>query len=825
MKHKNHFLKISLLFLAVISVSSCKIKKEETEKEEALAALQFVSAMSSFPNKDVPANAYGKAYDFYIQHFKNSSAKNSSNPLPWNNIGPNNNGGRTISIAIDPVDTSIIWLGSASGGLWKSTVGGVGPNAWQVVETGFPLLGVGAIAINPQNHNELFIGTGETYSYGTAVNGLIIRTTRGSHGIGILKSVDGGLTWNYSLNWLYQQQRGVWKIVYNKQNSKTLLAATTDGIYKSIDAGANWIQTDTTKMAMDLVMDPSDTNIVYAGVGNLSSAGNGIYRSSDAGSSWTKITSGLPTTKSGRTALSIDPSNPFIVYANIADDLLSVGFYKSIDKGLNWVLLTNQDVSSYQGWYAKGIHIDPTNSANILVCGVYLWQSTDGGFNFNQVTTYDPTDLENEPWPDMHDIISNPLAPQKIYLLTDAGLYRSNNNGQNWKSCFDGYTVAQFYTGSVSASNPSIALAGAQDHGTQRYKGTTAWDWVLGGDGTCNGIDKTNDLFQYASYQNLNLQASFDGGFTFQTSLAPNNGAFASPFEIAPSNQDVMYAGSDALWRSDDKGLNWNTYGPYGNDKVLCIGISETNPQKVYFAAAPSATAPMKFFKSTDGGATVTDISAGLPNRYPRDIAVSATNDNEVYAVFSGFGSGHVFYSSTAGQTWTDISASLPDVPFHSILSYSGVNSVVFAGSDLGVFYSYDTGVTWLHAGNGVPDALQVFDLEYSPSDQNLVAFTHGRGAYKTPIAPFITSIKKNAQASHEIEIKYNSIIKQLVVHSDKIENAEIQIFDLKGALLYSAQTTFRNDLIIDATNWNNAVYLVRYVSASLNKSKRIIKC
>ncbi|MBK9799608.1 MAG: T9SS type A sorting domain-containing protein [Bacteroidetes bacterium] len=810
-----------LIYLFVLPfIIACSTKQETSEKEEALEALQFMSRMNSYPNNDVPADAFGKAYDYFIQHYKNTAAKNTSSLLPWNNIGPSNNGGRTISIAIDPIDTNVVWLGSASGGLWKTTVGGIGPNAWQPVETGFPVLGVSSIAINPQNHNEIFIGTGETYSYGTAYNGLIIRTTRGSHGIGILKTTNGGLTWTHSLNWLYQQQRGVWKIVYNYQNTNTLLAATTDGIYKSFDSGASWFQTDSTKMAMDLVMDPTDTNIVYAGIGNLGTAGTGVYKSTDAGSTWVQLVNGLPVINTGRTCIAINPLNPSVVLAHIADDLISNGLYKSTNKGLSWTLLNGNDFASYQGWYSKCLLFSQADTNTIYVGGVYGFKSVDGGANFNQITTYNPNNLADEPWPDLHDLVVNPSDPTKLYLLTDAGLYRSNNGGQNWRSCLDGYRVAQFYLGSVSQSNANIALAGAQDHGTQRYNGTSEWEWVLGGDGTCNGIDKLNDFEQYASYQNLNLRGSTDQGLTFFNSVFSDTGAFVSPFEIAPSNQNIMYAGSSFLSRSDDKGFTWNSFGPYGNSKILSIGISTTNPLKVYFASAPTSTDSMKFYVSINGGASVTDISAGLPNRYPRDIAVNPNNDNELFAVFSGFGSGHVFYSSNAGQTWMDISGTLPDVPFHSILFYS---QVLIAGSDLGVFYSSDTGTVWQHAGNGVPDALQVFDLEYSPADQNLVAFTHGRGVYKTPIAPFLTGIKKATESSANFELKYDAISKLLSVSNTFHEAVWIKIYDAKDRVVISQTLEGKKLLLLNAAAWSSGVYLTQIGSPKSTATKRIV--
>lgn len=804
-----------LLFFA-----ACNPKNENNEKEEALQALQFISSMNCYPNNDVPADAFGRAYEYFKLQFKNTTAKNSSALLPWNNIGPSNNGGRTISIAIDPVDTNVIWLGSASGGLWKTTVGGVGPNAWQPVETGFPVLGVSAIAINPLNHNELFIGTGETYSYGTAVNGLIIRTTRGSHGIGILKTSNGGLTWTQSLNWLYQQQRGVWKIIYNHQNINSLLAATTDGIYKSNDAGVTWFQTDTTKMAMDLVMDPTDTNIVYAGIGNLGSAGSGIYKSTNAGNTWLRLSNGLPINTTGRICLAINPLNPSVVFAHIADVLATRGLYKSTNKGASWTLLNSNDFASYQGWYSKGLHIDPSDTNTIYVCGLYGYQSFDGGANFIQNTFYSPGNLANEPWPDLHDMVANPLDPNKLYLLTDAGLYRSTTNGQYWQSCLEGYVVAQFYLGSVSATNPNIALGGAQDHGTQRYNGSSEWDWVLGGDGTCNAIDNTNDFEQYASYQYLNVQGSTDQGVTFFNPVFSDTGAFVSPFEMAPSNHNVIYAGASYLSRSDDKGITWNAYGPYGNSKILTMGISTTNPFKMYFASAPSTTAPMKFYSSTNGGATVSDISAGLPDRYPRDIAINPTNDNELCAVFSGFGTGHIYYSGNAGQSWSDISSTLPDVPFHSLLFFS---PVIIAGSDLGVFYSVDTGATWQHAGNGVPDALQVFDLEYSPADQNLVAFTHGRGVYKTPIAPFLTGVKNLSLPAPVIDVRYDSNLKTILLLPPKNLSGQLTIYTVNGASIIQQKIEEGNPLLLNAANWKAGVYLVQITGQSYKTTKRIL--
>ena len=191
------------------SLNSKEEYEQSKEKNEALDALEFLNTSRAFPGNDIPADAERQAWKFYRDHFLSHSPVTRHAAPAWSSIGPNNVGGRTLCLAFDPVNSNIIWMGSASGGLWKSTTGGIGVNAWTYIPTGFPVRGVSSIAINPQNPLEMYIGTGETYTYGSSVNGLVYRPTRGSNGIGILKSMDGGMTWSPSLNWTYDQRHGI----------------------------------------------------------------------------------------------------------------------------------------------------------------------------------------------------------------------------------------------------------------------------------------------------------------------------------------------------------------------------------------------------------------------------------------------------------------------------------------------------------------------------------------------------------------------------------------------------------------------------------------
>jgi len=361
--------------------------KFETEKTSgAFDAITFYSQMRDFPSNDIPSDAYTRAYEDKkrIPNFERDNFD------PWVNLGPTNVGGRTLAIAIDHIDTNIVWVGAASGGLWKSTTGGFGSNAWTNIQTGFPVLGVSSIVIDSNDRNIMYIGTGESYGYQDSHNGLSIRTTRGSYGIGILKTTNGGLNWSKSLDWSMNQNRGVWDIVYNPLNHNILYAGTTEGIFKSTNAGGNWTQVfnelmvmdlDNELMVMDLEIDRTDTNIIHAGVGNLSSPNPGIYRSSDGGMNWTRINSGLPVNNTGRTTITSWAGNSSVMFAVIGERLSTVGVYRSTDKGLNWEQTSgaNPNILESQGWYASGVKVKDDDSSKLLFSGVDFYKSENFG--------------------------------------------------------------------------------------------------------------------------------------------------------------------------------------------------------------------------------------------------------------------------------------------------------------------------------------------------------------------------------------------------------------------------------------------------------------
>jgi len=836
-----------LLAIAAISISiviatyhipqkqklTAKLPKEKEDRSVALGALQFLNMAASFPNKNIPADAYVKAMKWYSDNNKNSHRTESS--TSWISLGPTNMGGRTIAIAFDPTDTATIWLGAAGGGLWKSTTGGIGTNAWTYVPLGFPVLGVSSITINPKNNQEMYVGTGEVYCDSSYSQGIeAIRPTRGSYGMGLFKSVDGGKTWTQSINWTYQQNKGIWDIVINPLNTNVVYAGTTDGVYKSTDAGTTWTKVLALAMCMTLQMHDVDTNILLCGVGNYGSTVHGVYRTANSGGTWTQITSGLPASNSykGRVEFTAYKNNNDTMFAHIADVYNSIGFYMSTDKGQTWTLRTSVDLVSYQGWYAKGIAVQPGNYKNILVGGVDLSLSNDGGLSFQNLT-----DTSSVFHSDVHNILLNPKDSNRVYIITDGGLIRSNDFGASYYMCVGGYNTTQSYIGAVSATDTTVLLSGFQDNYVVKYFGAQTWYPVIGGDGCYTAIDHTNDYVEYGAYQYLNVYQSTDQGNTFynqiitgtDNAITPNGAAFLAPYILCYSNTNYIYAGSQGLQLSTDGGVTFNFMGsnPVYNDAyIMTIGASFTNTDSIYFATAPDTTNPMKVFFSANQGATLTDISAGLPNRYPRRIAVNPHNSQEVYIVFSGFGTGHVFKSSNAGKTWTDISTTLPDMPFECIVVDPIYPNVIYAGCDYGVFVSQDKGTTWNSYDVGFPDATMVFDLEVSPSDRYLYAFTHGRGIFKRDLSDLAEGVNNITSTSSSVKVFPNPASDEINVGLGNFTGGEYSLYiynmegkQVKSYVVKDANTTLPvNDLA-------QGTYLISvYKNNTFYSNQRFIK-
>ncbi|MBV6439575.1 MAG: hypothetical protein EPGJADBJ_01220 [Saprospiraceae bacterium] len=776
-------------------------EKDEHSPSEAGAAFMYWGMARTFPD----GRFYTEKYADAMAQMRLAAHLRGERSPTWEAIGPKNIGGRTLCLAVNPLDTNILWAGSASGGLWKSTTAGRGAAAWERVETGFPILGVSAVALSPSNPDIVYIGTGEVYNLENSAPNVAIRTTRGTYGIGILKSTDGGATWTKSLDWSYGDLRGVQDIKINPLRPATLYAATTEGLLRSYDAGASWQTVHNIPMAVDIEINPLDTNKIYVTCGSLNDdAASGIFRSLNGGASFSKLANGLPSSYSGKTLLGVCAGNPDVMYASVGNDFAQEGLYRTDNGGNTWTKVSTQNVCSYQGWYSHDVTVHPANPDIFLWGGIDAWKSTNGGISaqkksswfawyFGQVPVGGPEGPDNYVHADIHRVYWQENDPNKVYLVTDGGIFVSYDGGETFEGRNGGYQTQQFYANlGNSATNPNICIGGMQDNATAIYTGNPAWTRAIGGDGECAAIHPLDDQIMFGSSQYLNVLKTTDGGEDWYSIGSPEmvseDACFNGPFEIAPSDPDIMYAGAQSLHRSDDAGETWTnaTDGFITDaDPILTIAIHPTDPDLVFCSTAPVYTNTARVFKVNAG--VITELT-GLPNRLCMDIAIHPTAPDTVYAVFAGFNTQHVWLSANGGITWTAIDNGLPDVPVNTLLIDPLQPHHVYIGNDLGVWLSKDGGASWEVYSADAPQAMLAMHLSIS-ADRKLRVATHGLGVWQTdmafvPVSTGEPAVAVSLQAIFPNPVSDVATVKFYLPETGKVA---LKVLDVSGKVVWQA--------------------------------------
>ncbi|MCG8328358.1 MAG: T9SS type A sorting domain-containing protein [Chitinophagales bacterium] len=741
------------LILPLLVIVSCTHKQQiqipvEHKKSGAAKAMEEWAMARSYPDGRIQMGKLYKAFEAQQDAFNSRN-----NTAEWDALGPKNIGGRTLCVAFHPTNSNIQYIGSASGGLWKTTTAGVGVDAWERVPIGYPVLGVSSIAINPYDPDEMYIGTGEVYNYTIAQPGVANRLTRGSYGMGLLKTTDGGQSWEKTIDWSYSDMKGVWDIIINPENTNTVLVTTTEGIYRTYNAGQDWELVHDFPMGVDLEMHPNDTSIVYASHGNLLSPQAGIFRSENGGSSFEPV-QGLPNDYTGKSLISISQSNPDVIYISMAEALEGRALYKSIDAGDSWQIINDANIPSYQGWFAHDVAIKPDDPDNVIWAGIETYKSTNGGADFfkksfwsawyfGDVPVGGPEGPGHYAHADIHAIYYAPFDPNTIYMATDGGIFVSVDNGESWEGRNGGYQTQQFYARfSSSATDPNLAIGGLQDNATAIYRGDDSWVRVIGGDGMCTAIHPTNPDIIYASYQNLNVRRSTDGGEAFFsvniTSANSQQRNFNGPFMISPHDANVIYAGAQSLHRSLDGGDSWSsTSSSYvdtqNGNPILNIAVSEANPLKILVATSTLLGGSPGVFFSENGGQNWTKMQ-GLPDRVAMEMAFHPTSADTAYVVFSGFNTQHLYRTSNGGANWEAIGEGLPDVPANTIIIDPVVPTDIYVGTDLGIYASFDGGQNFELYSEDIAAAVMAMHLSISPVNRKLRIATHGLGVYETDL-------------------------------------------------------------------------------------------
>lgn len=661
----------------------------------------------------------------YKQQYKTFNSGNWTLLGPTSSVPQNGgNAGRLNAVRFDPNNPNIIYVCSPGGGLWKSIDAGA---TWTTnTDNLAQVIGCTDIAIDPTNSNIMYLATGDGNAGDT-------------YSVGILKSTDGGNTWNTTgLSYFSANFRQISKVLIDPTNTNTILVASSAGVFKSTDGAATFSLSQTGSFK-DMEFKPGDPSTVYV-------AGTEFYKSTDYGTSFTKITSGLPAASNvSRIAIGVSPADPSYVYLIVglpAPNYGTEGFYKSTTNGTSFTKPSTPALGSQQ-WYDLAIAVSPTNINEVILGGqTDFLRSTNGGTSWSQ--------NGGNTHVDYHDIVF--VNPSTYYICSDGGIFMTDNSGSSWTDLSNGLQIAQMYGLGQSSLTQNLVIQGWQDNGTNRYN-SSGWQKILGGDGMLCFIDWNNDQNMWAEYYNGAFQRSTNGGNSFSsaTSGITEAGAWVTPWVQDPITPSTLYSGFINVWKSTNGGASWTKTSTFSNTATMTqLAVSPANNQ-VIWAAKPGG-----LYKSSDGGATWTTITSS-PAGNISYIACSNTDANKAWITYSGFtNTNKVFQTSDQGVTWTNLSASIPNIPINCIVYQNGSNDGLYIGTDVGVFFKDASMSVWQPFFQGLPNVV-VSQLAIFYPTGKIRASTYGRGLWESdlyvpgvyaPTAAFGTDKKVSCQGA-----------------------------------------------------------------------------
>jgi photosystem II stability/assembly factor-like uncharacterized protein len=789
-------------------------------KEPKMAPNDWLAKQKLYPNAEFSYEHYLYALQQAVALHKSSAIRNAA----WELAGPTNIGGRITDIAINPANPTTMYIGAASGGIFKTTDSG---NSWEHLFTDAPVISIGALVLDPANENILYAGTGEANS-----------SSFSFIGNGLYKSVDAGQSWNHIG---LEQSAYIGRILVDHSNSERVFVAALGtlftpnemrGIYRSINGGNDWERvlfvSDSTA-GVDIVQHPTNPDILYAtmwermrGLTYRRSHGatSGIYKSIDGGDSWTLLTNGLPGgNEKGRIGLAIAKNNPEIVYAFI-DRLVNGNYvatvYKTTNGGQNWQQTNDGSLSGMNsnfGWYFGQIRVDPQNDNRIWVLGVDLYRSENGGNSYTQIAGYFNLD---QIYVDHHAMFIHPLTGEIIHG-NDGGLYKSSNYGNSW-SKINNLPLTQFYAIEVDYLNPQRIYGGTQDNNTIRtWTGAlNDWERILGGDGFYTLVDYTNSNTIYAESQWGNLARSTNGGNSFSgiSAWSGDRTNWSSPYVMHPTDPQTLFFGTYRIWKTTNRGNSWtpisgdltHNIAQSGFSTITTIAISPLNPNLLLTGSDDG-----RVHLISANGMITNDISAGLPVRWITRVAFDPFDVNTIYATVSGFRwdepHPYVFRSTNLGQSWEPISTNLPALPVNVIVADPSQQGWLYIGTDAGIFYTENGGASWGSLMQGLPN-VPVTDLKIHQPTRTLIAGTYGCSAYRLNLdlitgngaiseVPVFSTLKapypNPVSSNQQLTVEY---------YLAKDMQCTLDIFDVKGSKVKTLFSGFQKGGA-QQLNWN----------------------
>lgn len=695
-------------------------------------------------------------------------------------IGPAKMSGRISCIDAENRNHNTVWVGAANGGVWKSENQGT---TFKPVFDDY-CQSIGCITIDQQHPDTVWVGTGEVWVRNSV-----------SVGNGIYRTVNGGEKWEFK--GLDRSER-IGKILVDPKNPDVVYAAVLGalwgdsedrGVYKTTDGGATWskmLYVNTSTGCADLVMDPENSLVMYASMWDFrrqahtfrsGGPGSGLFKSTDGGATWNKIQQGLPNGTLGRIALAISPVAPHTIWAVVESEHSAL--YRSNDQGATWEKMSTQSAMSDRPFYYSLLVADPVDGNRVYKPGTTLWVSNDGGKIFQN-----PSVTGGAYHSDTHALWISPLDNRLLYLGTDGGVYVSSDKGNTWRFILN-LPVSQFYHVSVDRRKPYNIYGGLQDNGTwmapsRKSGGIRNSDWknIGYGDGFYAYGDPDDPDVTYSQYQ---------GGRMSRTNHRTGESKYIKPFPeegtgslrfnwntpvVFGSKTGWLYAGSQYLFRSKDKGDTWERISPdlTTNDPTrqlqeksggLTIDNSTAENNTTIFSICESPVDPNIIWVGTDdgnvqltidGGRTWSKLNGNItdlpPLAFISGIDADHADKNTAWITVDAHRNGdlkpYVYVTHDLGKTWQSLIK--PSIKgFCHVIRQDPVNPrLLFLGTESGLFISPDGGQEWIRFKNKVPQT-GVYDMAFQPDEQDLVLATHGRGIIViddlTPLRSLTTDI------------------------------------------------------------------------------------
>jgi photosystem II stability/assembly factor-like uncharacterized protein len=697
------------------------------------------------------------------------------------NIGSAAMSGRVAAIAAVHEGARLtVYIGAASGGVWKSVNGGT---TYKPVFDKQPVQSIGAITVDGKDPKIVWVGTGEAWTRNSV-----------SIGDGVYKSTDGGENWT---NVGLKESERVAKILVDPTESNTVyvcvpgkLWSDSDerGVYKTTDGGKSWTKilkgaNASTGCSM-ISMDPQNPKTIFAGMwdfrrkgwtfrsggeGPTATSGSGLFKSVDGGASWSELeensAKGLPSKPWGRVAVTVAPSKPNVVYAFIEATVPKNALYRSDDGGKTWEARDRSQAMIWRPFYFANLIVDPKNENRLYKPDLNLVVSTDGGASFSNVS--------GGAHGDFHDVWVDSTTPDHLITGDDGGVWYSYDAGNKWWKA-DNLPISQFYHVSVDMDRPYHVYGGLQDNsawvGESQYPGgvtNSQWENMYNGDGFWMFVDPTDPDYIYAEYQGGEIGRV--NRKTHETrSIKPlpryKEGKLRfnwnAPIHMSATRKGTIYLGAQFLFRSRDFGQTWERVSPdlTTNDPAkqqqeqsggVTIDNSAAETHTTIFAIAESprnanviwvGTDDGNLQLSRDGGKTWTNVVGnirGLPaSAWVSSLEAGHFDEGTAYATFDlhmfGDMRPYAYKTTDFGKTWSPLVA--PDSPVrgyaHVVKEDLVDRDLLFLGTELGLWVSLDGGKQWAHYKGGDLPSVAVRDLAIHPRDDDLVIATHGRGIW-----------------------------------------------------------------------------------------------